>query len=89
MSEQKLTLAERDVAIAIFQSTFPGVAVRLQPEEMQKAAAECAAAIAAGVIALRAEPSAVVPNDPEAEFWPRFTAAGASSTEPGTSSAEG
>lgn len=55
MSEQKLTLAEREIAIAIFQSAFPGVAVRLQPEEMQKAATELAAATATGLIALRAE----------------------------------
>lgn len=54
MSEQKLTLAEREIAIAIFECTFPGIAVRSQPEELQKAATECAAAITAGVIALRA-----------------------------------
>jgi len=55
MSEKKLTLAERELALSIFQTTFPNVAEHLCPEEMQKAATDLAAAIAAGVIALRAE----------------------------------
>ncbi|WP_296276605.1 hypothetical protein [Pseudomonas sp. UBA7530] len=51
--EQNLTPAERDIAIEVFQKTFPILVQRFLPNEIEAAAQKSAAAIAAGLIELR------------------------------------
>lgn len=53
-TENKLTGAEREIALDIFRTAFPVLAANCQPLEIEMAAQKAAAAIVVGVIALRA-----------------------------------